>query len=150
MFVPSICTSPKSNSDDNSSNIRWKTPFLAQRRKRWNTVFHLPKRGGRSRHAAPVRAIHNTASTKRRLSSPVRPRSPFLPAHNGSIRAHCASLSIFRSARIGILASLHAKIRASLALPVQPFYTHMPIMSTRPSRSATCSAARSPIFSAST
>jgi hypothetical protein len=35
-----------------------------------------PYEGGRSRQGLPVRAIHRTASTNRRLSSPLRPGSP--------------------------------------------------------------------------
>ncbi len=97
--------------------------FFAQRRKRWNTVFHLPNRGGRSRHGAPVRPIHGTASTKRRLSSPVRPASPSLPAHSGSIRFHWASPSIVRSTCIAIarlLASTHCHSDSSGTLCGSP------------------------------
>jgi hypothetical protein len=42
-------------------------PALAQRRKRFHTLFHLPKDGERSRHGVPVRAIRMIASTNSRL-----------------------------------------------------------------------------------
>jgi hypothetical protein len=72
-----------------SLKIRSQTPFLAQRRKRWKTLFQLPKAGGRSRQGAPARAIQSTASTNRRLSWPCRPLSPSLPGTRCSIRRHC-------------------------------------------------------------
>jgi hypothetical protein len=40
-----------------------------------------------------VRAIHNTASTKQRLSAPLRPGSLGLPKQCGCIFAHCASVN---------------------------------------------------------
>src|SRR5205085_7361757 len=62
-----------------------------------NTLFQFPNKGGRSRHGLPVRTIHSTASTNRRLSLPLRPGSPGLPRQRGSIFAHWASVSTKRS-----------------------------------------------------
>src|SRR3546814_1857485 len=62
-----------SGSSEQASKSRTKTSALTQARYRLNTVFQLPKKAGRSRHGLPVRAIHSTASTKRRLSLPLRP-----------------------------------------------------------------------------
>src|SRR3978361_656561 len=50
-----------------------------------------------SRQGLPVRTTHNTASTKRRLFSPLRPGSPGLPRQCASICAHWASVSTSRS-----------------------------------------------------
>ena len=97
MIVPSIITYSKSGSPDNASKIESKTPFCAHRRKRRKTEFQLPKPDGRSRHGAPVRATHKTASTKSRLSVPLRPGSPSLPGRTGAIRSHCTSLNTVRS-----------------------------------------------------
>ena len=96
-IVPSIITYSKSGSSDKELKRLSKTPFCAQRRKRRNTEFQGPNRACRSRHGAPVRAIHNIASRTRRLSAPVRPGSPGLPGRSGASRAHCASLKISRS-----------------------------------------------------
>jgi len=80
-----------------ASKSRLKTSAFTQSRYRLKTVFQGPNSGGRSRHGLPVRAIHNTASTKRRLSSPLRPGSDFFPRQCGCIFAHWASLSTYRS-----------------------------------------------------
>jgi hypothetical protein len=40
------------------------TPIADQRSKRRHVLFQFPSSAGRSRHGAPVRAIHSTASTK--------------------------------------------------------------------------------------
>jgi hypothetical protein len=74
-------------------------PTAAQRRKRFQTVNQFPKTSGRSRQGAPVRTIHKIPSRDRRLSSPLRPGSPFLPGRSGAIRSHCASV---RTARIKV------------------------------------------------
>src|SRR3990172_1708159 len=74
-MVLSMNTSSKSASLANSSKTRCQTPRSDQRANRLYTEFHCPKLLGRSRHGQPARAIHNTASTNRRLSSPVRPGS---------------------------------------------------------------------------
>jgi hypothetical protein len=60
-------------------------PFFAHRRKRMNTLLHLPNSSGRSRHGAPAGTSHNTASTNKRLSTPCLPLSPFLHGISGSI-----------------------------------------------------------------
>src|SRR6201997_4485950 len=80
-----------------ASKSRLKTSALTQSRYRLKTVFQGPNSGGRSRHGLPVRAIHNTASTNRRLSAPLRPGSDFLPRQCGAIFAHWASVSTYRS-----------------------------------------------------
>lgn len=79
MTVPSMKTSSKSESLASSSNTRPQTPPFCQRANRRYTLFQLPNSGGRSRHGAPDRAIHNTASTNSRLFAPVRPGSDALP-----------------------------------------------------------------------
>jgi hypothetical protein len=65
-------------------------PLSDQRPKRWYTLFQEPNSRGRSRHGAPVRAIHSTASTNRRLSAAVRPGSVIRPGNMASIRRHCS------------------------------------------------------------
>ena len=60
-------------------------------------MFQLPNKAGRSRQGLPVRTIHSTASTNRRLSLPLRPGSPGLPRQCGSIFAHWASVNTNRS-----------------------------------------------------
>src|SRR5512134_1937616 len=92
-MVPSTSPYSKSGSCDNASNIPSKTPLSAHRRKRFHTEDHLPYNAGRSRHGAPARAIHKTASINRRLFSPDRPGSPVLPGRRGEMRSHWASLS---------------------------------------------------------
>ena len=95
-MVESMIRYSRSGFSPNSVKSRFQTPFFAQRRKRRNTLFHLPNSSGKSRHGAPARTSHNTASTNRRLSSPCRPLSPFLPGISGSIRSHCPSVSARR------------------------------------------------------
>jgi hypothetical protein len=77
--------------------MRDQTPLLLQREKRRKTEFHSPNSAGRSRHGAPARPSHRTPSTKRRLSSPGRPGSPFFPGRRGAIRSHCVSVSRCRA-----------------------------------------------------
>src|SRR6202140_3845127 len=96
-IVASTMAYSMSGWSETASKRRLKTSALTQSRYRLKTVFQGPNSGGRSRHGLPVRAIHNTASTKRRLSSPLRPGSDFLPRQCGSIFAHWASLSTYRS-----------------------------------------------------
>jgi hypothetical protein len=62
-----------------------------------NVVCQLPSCGGKSRHGAPVRMIHNTASKNSRLSFAVTPRSQAFPESNGSSFAHCESFNSFRT-----------------------------------------------------
>src|SRR5713101_3506659 len=96
-MVASTMAYSMSGSSEAASKSRLKTSALTQSRYRLKTVFQDPNSGGRSRHGLPVRAIHNTASTKRRLSSPLRPGSDFFPRQCGAIFAHWASLSTYRS-----------------------------------------------------
>src|SRR5687767_6716341 len=86
-----------SGSSEHASKRRMKTSALTQSRYRLKTVFQFPKKAGRSRHGLPVRTIHRIASTKRRLSPPLRPGSVGLPRQCGSIFAHWASVSTNRS-----------------------------------------------------
>ncbi len=83
-MVASTMAYSMSGSPLTASNRRTKTSAFTQSRKRLNTVFHLPKCSGKSRHGLPVRTIHKTASTNNRLSVPLRPRSPTLPKQMGS------------------------------------------------------------------
>ena len=70
------------------------TPAIAQRRKWACAPVHLPNSGGRSRQGAAVRASHSTASTKSRLSEPLRMGNPSRLGRCPSIRAHCASVNV--------------------------------------------------------
>src|SRR5436190_8453057 len=72
-MVASTMAYSMSGSSETASNRRFHTSALTQSRNRVNTLFQWPNEGGRSRHGLPVRAIHNTASTNRRLSLPLRP-----------------------------------------------------------------------------
>src|ERR1700694_2606445 len=96
-MVASTMAYSMSGSSEAASKSRLKTSAFTQSRYRLKTVFQGPNSGGRSRHGLPVRAIHNTASTNRRLSAPLRPGSDFFPRQCGSIFAHWASLSTYRS-----------------------------------------------------
>src|SRR5713101_9364416 len=80
-----------SGSSEAASKSRLKTSAFTQSRYRLKTVFQGPNSAGRSRHGLPVRAIHNTASTKRRLSSPLRPGVGLLPQ---AMRLHFRPLGI--------------------------------------------------------
>lgn len=111
-IVPSIMAYSKSRSPDNRSNRRSKTPFSAHLRKRRKLEFQLPKLAGKSRHGAPVPAIHKTASRNLRLSAADRPRSPTLPGSKGRTRSHCSSLNPCRSKMASpspVLNPIHAK-----------------------------------------
>lgn len=91
--VGSIMANSMSGSSEHASKSLIKTSAFTQSRKRMKTVFHLPNEAGRSRQGLPVRTIHKTASTKRRLSFPLRPGSVRLPRQCGSIFAHWASVN---------------------------------------------------------
>ena len=82
-----------------SNNIRLNASAFTQSRKRVKVLFQWPNDPGKSRQGLPVRAIQSTASTNSRLFLPLRPGSPGLPRHSGSIFAHWASLKISRSIR---------------------------------------------------
>src|SRR5262249_12197634 len=109
IMVASTMAYSMSGSSEQASNRLLKTSALTQSRYRLKTVFHFPKRSGRSRHGLPVRTIQSTASTKRRLSLPVRPGSAGLPRQCGSIFAHWASVNTNRSIRS--LNHNHARMR---------------------------------------
>src|SRR3954454_5848515 len=96
-IVASTMAYSMSGSSETASNSRLNTSARTQSRYRLKTLFQRPNRGGRSRQGLPVRVIHNTASTKRRLSAPLRPGSDFFPRQCGSIFAHWASVSTYRS-----------------------------------------------------
>lgn len=86
-------TCSRSASARSAAHTRSHTPLCAQREKRTCVLCQSPNSGGRSRHGAPVRPIHNTASTNRRLSRAVTPRSETFPGNSRSMRRHCASLN---------------------------------------------------------
>src|SRR5208282_5890801 len=96
-MVASTMAYSMSGCSEQASKSLMKTSALTQSRYRLKTVFQLPKKAGRSRHGLPVRTIQSTASTKRRLSLPLRPGSAGLPKQCGSIFAHWASVSTNRS-----------------------------------------------------
>ena len=98
------------------SNSRFQISAFTQSRKRVNTLFQWPNEGGRSRQGLPVRAIHSTASTKSRLSLPLRPGSLGLPRQSGSIFAHWASVNTNRS----IHSLNHNKARMRILNPNRP------------------------------
>ena len=108
-IVPSIMAYSKSGSPDNALKRISKTPFTAQRRKRRKIEFHRPNSGCRSRQGEPVRAIQRTASTKPRLSWPLRPGSPDLPGARGATRSHCPSVKIRRIKARLLISSLESK-----------------------------------------
>src|SRR5262249_35443439 len=91
-----------------SWKIRCQRPFCAQRLKRFQTLFQLPKRSGRSRQAAPVLASHSTASMNRRLSWAVTPGAPALPGSRVLMRSKSWSLMAWR----GGMASPHVAVLA--------------------------------------
>src|SRR3954463_9768602 len=96
-MVASTMAYSMSGSSEAASKSRLKTSARTQSRYRLKTLFQRPNSGGRSRQGLPVRAIHNIASTNRRLSAPLRPGSDFFPRQCGSIFAHWASVSTYRS-----------------------------------------------------
>src|SRR3954462_724478 len=98
-MVASTRAYSRSGSSETASNRRCQTSAFTQSRKRVKTLFQWPNKGGRSRQGLPVRTIHSTASTNRRLSLPLRPGSPGLPRQRGSICAHWSSVSTKRSIR---------------------------------------------------
>ncbi len=81
------------------SNTRCQIPLGAQRLQRFQTLYQLPKRSGRSRQGAPDLAIQRTASTNKRLSWAVTPGSPALPARRSWIRSQCSSEFAWRCRR---------------------------------------------------
>ena len=87
-WLPSIISHSKSGSSTSTANSLSQTPLLRQRMKRRCVLLQPPNSGGRSRQGAPVRKIHNTALTKRRLSLAVPPQSPGLPGRWGESFSH--------------------------------------------------------------
>ena len=67
-MVASIIAYSLSASSAKALKTHSQTPALDYREKRVYVVCQLPSSAGRSRHGAPVRPIHNTASTNKRLS----------------------------------------------------------------------------------
>ena len=106
-MVASTMAYSMSGSSETASNSRLKTSAFTQSRNRLKTVFQWPNSGGRSRHGLPVRAIHNTASTNRRLSSPLRPGSDLLPQ---AMRLHLRPLGVSQHI------SVHPKLEAQYPL----------------------------------
>jgi len=83
-MVPSIRAYSKSGTSDRHAKTRSNTSRFTQRRNRWKTPFQWPNSPGRSRHGAPVRTRHSTASKNSRLSLAVAPGSDTLPGNNGA------------------------------------------------------------------
>jgi hypothetical protein len=79
--------------------------------KRQCTVFHVPRRFGRSHPFAPDRSTHVHLFTNGLLSDPDRPGSIALPGSNGAILAHGAQSSSY---------PLDAIMRSALNLDVDP------------------------------
>ena len=71
-------------------------PLACPRSNRLNTVFQGPKSLGRSRHGAPVRLHHRTASKKLRSSRPGRPPRFLMPSA-ALILCHCRSSNCKRT-----------------------------------------------------
>src|SRR3954469_10817902 len=90
-MVPSIRAYSKSGSSDRHAKTRSNTRPFTQRRNRWKTLFQRPKSPGRSRHGAPVRTRHSTASRNSRLSLAVAPGSDALPGNRGATFSQAAS-----------------------------------------------------------
>ena len=114
-MVESMMRYSKSGSSTKALKRLSQTPFLAHRRKRWNTLFQAPNSKGRSRHGDPVRAIQRTASMNKRLSLPLLPRSPLLPGMRSSIRSHCRSVSARRIKIASFVCDLesHSQLRGN-------------------------------------
>jgi hypothetical protein len=93
-IVLSMKTSSRSASLASSANTACHISARDHLAKRWYTLFHGPKSGGRSRHGLPVRETHSTASTNSRLSEAVRPGSVALPGSKWAIRSYWSSPSI--------------------------------------------------------
>src|SRR5215218_1003431 len=117
-MVASTIAYSMSGSSETASNNRCQTPAFTQSRKRVKTLFQFPNEGGRSRQGLPVRTIHSTASTNRRLFLPLRPGSPGLPRQRGSIFAHWASVSTKRSIR-GVN---HSQARMEILNPNRSYF----------------------------
>ncbi len=66
-MVPSMSAYSKSGYPDRAEKIRSKTPLSAHLRKRFHTVPHLPKRGGKSRHGAPARTSQQHRFNEQRV-----------------------------------------------------------------------------------
>src|SRR5215218_7823111 len=96
-MVPSTRAYSKSGSPDRQAKTRSNTPPFTHRRKRWKTLFHLPKAPGRSRQGTPVRTRHSTASRNSRLSFPVAPGSVGLPGSSGATFSQAVSPTTKRS-----------------------------------------------------
>src|SRR3954467_10899770 len=79
------------NSTAPSGSYQKRRVPCTQRRKRWKTLFQLPKSLGRSRQGTPVRTRHSTASRNSRLSLAVAPGSEALPGSSGAIFSPTAS-----------------------------------------------------------
>jgi len=86
----------RSASAANTLNMLWNTSALTHLRNRFKTRFQLPISSGNARHCAPVRTIHNTASTTSRGSRPVCPGSDDFPRQYGATAAHWTPFRILR------------------------------------------------------
>jgi hypothetical protein len=80
-----------------ASRIASNIPASHHRANLHQTVFHLPKRSGRSRHGEPVRAIQKIPSRTRRLSIEGRQARQRIGGRTGASSTHVASSMRFRS-----------------------------------------------------
>ena len=80
-----------------ASRIASNIPASCHRANLRQTVFHLPKRSGRSRQGEPVRAIQKMPSKTCRLSIAGRQARPRIGGRNGASSAHVASSMRFQS-----------------------------------------------------
>ena len=64
----------KSASSAIAAKMRCHTPLALHRLKQRKALFQEPNTSGRSRQGEPVRTIHSTPSTNKRLSRPDEPR----------------------------------------------------------------------------
>ena len=90
--LSTICTALSPPPSARASSIKSHNPAVVHRRYCRCTEFQLPSSSGRSRQAAPVRAIQNTAFSVRRWSAGGRPRNEPRSITNGSKYAHSSSL----------------------------------------------------------
>src|ERR1051326_6488225 len=83
-----------SRSEEKCSNSFSKTLSSLQREKRLETEFQLPYLRGKSRHCAPERVTHKTASRKRRQSRPAPSLTCGQVFKTGRIFCHWSSVSL--------------------------------------------------------
>ena len=119
-YDPSIIYSSLSWSFDNSKKIFSQIPRFVHREYRLYTLFHEPKRSGKSRQGAPVLTIQRIALIIIRLSLAGR---PFPPARSGGtkslILSHCSSVI---SCRLIILISMSDSFLLHVSVSLSVLY----------------------------